>query len=304
MKPRSTHSTSSGSEPARFLKMAGGGNDFAVFDDREQRIGDPAALALALTTRGLSVGADGIILIRPSTRASFRMVYHNADGSLADFCANGTRCAARFALLEGIAPAEMTIETGHAVVPAAVTAEGMVTLSVPPPTEYEPEKPLALRDGRILRGAYLMVGVPHYVLFVESDLWELEIDALGREIRYHPELPHGANANFVRITGPARIEVRTWERGVEGETLACGSGVIASAVAAVLAGRAEPPLAILTRSGVTLKVELRRDGDRQVEQIRLEGDARIVYRGELTPETTTGFDPEWVRNPTSGSAPS
>ncbi|HEY0788822.1 MAG TPA: diaminopimelate epimerase, partial [Thermoanaerobaculia bacterium] len=100
--------------------MAGGGNDFAVFDDREEAVTDPGALARHLTTRRLSVGGDGIILLRRSERASVRMVYHNADGSLADFCANGTRCAARASVLLGLAPAEMTIETGYAVVPATV----------------------------------------------------------------------------------------------------------------------------------------------------------------------------------------
>lgn len=294
---------SSGSRGASFLKMAGGGNDFAVFDDREQRIADPAALARALTVRRLSVGGDGIILIRRSERASIRMVYHNADGSLAEFCANGTRCAARFAFLEGIAPASMTIETGHAVVDAEVSAGGNVTLTLPPPTEIDGEKPLRLADGRIVIGGYLMVGVPHYVLFVDEDLWAMDIDAMGSEIRHHPALPLGANVNFVRTGGGRRIEVRTWERGVEAETLSCGSGVVASSLMSVLAGRAQTPVEVLTRSGIILVV----DGvgnPETMRQVLLTGDARVVYRAEMTEESLTGFDPEWVRRPTSSSSPS
>ncbi|HEU5163130.1 MAG TPA: diaminopimelate epimerase [Thermoanaerobaculia bacterium] len=284
---------SSGSAPKRFLKMAGAGNDFVVFDDRDGALGSPDELARVITTRRLSVGGDGIILLRRSERASVRMVYHNADGSLADFCANGTRCAARAALLLGLAPAEMTIETGYAIVPARVEGES-VTLTLPPPTEVEEARALRLRDGSTVRGAYLMVGVPHYVIFVDQGLWSMNIDALGHEIRHHADLPLGANVNFVLVTGANEISVRTWERGVEAETLACGSGVVASSFMSGRLGKASSPLRVLTRSGIALGVELRAD------EIRLTGDARVVYRGEMTDETVAGFDPEWVRNPTDG----
>ncbi len=271
--------------------MAGGGNDFAVFDDREERIADPGTLARSLTTHRLSVGGDGIILLRQAEGASVRMVYHNADGSLADFCANGTRCAARAAVLLGIAPAEMTIETGYATVPARVEG-ARVTLTLPLPTEIAEEKPLALRDGSTARGAYLMVGVPHYVIWVSGDLWTMDVDGPGSEIRRHPDLPAGANVNFVKLTGRNEISVRTWERGVEAETLSCGSGVVASSFMSVRLGKAASPLRVLTRSGIRYDVEVGPDA------IRLTGDARVVYRGETTEETVSGFDPEWVRNPT------
>jgi diaminopimelate epimerase len=271
--------------------MAGGGNDFAVFDDRAREIGDPAGLARRLTTRRLSVGGDGIILLRPSERASVRMVYHNADGSLADFCANGTRCAARASALLGIAPAEMTIETGYAVVPARVEGE-RVTLTLPLPTDVEDERPLRLADGSTVRGSFLMVGVPHYTIFVEGGLWSMEIDAKGREIRHHPELPQGANVNFVLARGGGEIAVRTWERGVEGETLSCGSGVVASSFMSARLGKARSPLQVQTRSGIRLGVSILDSA------ITLTGDARVVYRGEMTDETVEGFDAEWVRAPT------
>lgn len=274
--------------------MSGAGNDFVVIDDRSERIADPPALARVVSVRRLSVGADGLILIRNSENASFRMLYLNADGSVGDFCANGTRCAARFALVRSIAPAQMTIETGHAIVGATVNG-GEVTLSIPPPEECVLEKPLRLADGSVVHGAYLMVGVPHFVVFVGKDLWGMDINPLGREIRRHPDLPHGANVNFVSASGGANnISVRTWERGVEGETLACGSGVVASSAASLLTGRATAPVAVLTRSGITLRVEMRRSGETSVEEVRLTGDARVVYEGTMTPETLEGFDPEWV----------
>jgi diaminopimelate epimerase len=284
---------SSAFEPLQFLKMSGAGNDFVVIDDRTGRIADPQALARIASVRRLSVGFDGLILIRDSDQASFRMLYFNADGSVGDFCANGTRCAARFALLRSIAPSRMTIETGHAIVGAEVD-EGEVTLSIPPPEECVLERPLRLGDGSVVHGAYLMVGVPHYVIFVEEDLWGMDISPLGREIRRHPDLPHGANVNFVSASGGGNIAVRTWERGVEGETLACGSGVVASSAASLLTGRATAPVAVLTRSGITLGVEMSRSGEASVEQVRLTGDARVVYEGTMTPETLEGFDPEWV----------
>jgi len=271
--------------------MAGGGNDFAVFNDRDGLITDPGELARYLTTRRLSVGGDGIILLRRSEVASVRMVYHNADGSLADFCANGTRCAARAALLEEIAPGEMTIETGYAIVPARVDG-ARVTLTLPPPTGVEEERPLRLKDGSAARGSYLMVGVPHYVIFVSGDLWSMDIDGPGSEIRRHPDLPAGANVNFVKVTGGSEIAVRTWERGVEAETLSCGSGVVASSFISSWLGKVTPPLRVLTRSGIRYEVDVRPDA------IRLTGDARVVYRGEMTDETVRGFDPDWVRHPT------
>ncbi|MGA7614860.1 MAG: diaminopimelate epimerase [Thermoanaerobaculia bacterium] len=281
--------------------MSGAGNDFVVVDNRSGAVRDPSTLARKLCTRRLSVGADGLILIESSARATFRMRYFNADGSLADFCANGTRCAARFALLNVIASRRMTIETGAAVVPAEVVDQ-RVTLSISPPSGFEAIRPLAIRSGREIRGSFLRVGVPHYVIFVREGLWERDIDALGREIRHHPDLqPDGANVNFVTIRGRNDLDIRTWERGVEAETLACGSGVVASVSVSAISGRVESPVRVRTRSGVILTVTFSggssADGPR-IGALTLSGDARVVYRGVLLPEATEGFDPEWVAHPT------
>lgn len=270
--------------PLEFFKMAGGGNDFVVVDHRTGGVDAPEELARKICRRRLSVGADGLILIENSTRATFRMRYFNADGSAGDFCANGTRCAARFAFLNVIAPRKMTIETGYSIVPAEIH-EQHVRLTIPPPREFAPRKPLRTREGVEIQGSFIMVGVPHYIVFLKDDLWSQTIEPLGRELRHHPELaPRGANVNFVVVRDRSTIEVRTYERGVEAETLSCGSGVVASTSVSALFGRVDAPVAVKTLSGVTLTVDLAmRDGE--IQEVRLTGDARVIYKSQLTPET-------------------
>ena len=283
-------------DPLAFTKMAGGGNDFVVIDNRAGRVSDPVELARRVSTPHLSVGADGLILIETSARATFRMRYWNSDGSVGEFCANGTRCAARFAFVNVIAPKRMTIETGAGITGAEVSEGGQVTLTLPPPHGFRPERSLRVGD-RDIRGAFLVVGVPHYVVFLRDDLWSQDIVPLGRAIRMHRELqPAGANVNFVVVRGEHEIEVRTYERGVEAETLSCGSGVVASSSVAALFGGVKSPVSVLTRSGITLEVGLAVDG-REVRDVQLRGDARLIYRAAFTPETIEGFDPEFVRNP-------
>jgi diaminopimelate epimerase len=288
-------------DPVTFLKMAGGGNDFVVIDNRSGRIDDAAALTRRICTPHLSVGGDGLILIENTARATFRMIYLNADGSRADFCANGTRCAARFAFVNVIAPKRMTIETDAGIVDAEVADGGQVTLTLPPPQSFRAERPLHVGD-TLIRGSSITVGVPHYILFLRDDLWSQDIVPLGRALRMHPELqPAGANVNFVVVRDPHTIEVRTYERGVEAETLSCGSGVVASAVSTALFGRTSSPVNVRTRSGITLQVSFAIEGG-AARAVQLRGDARIVYRATMTPETIDGFDPDWVRNPAENMA--
>jgi len=283
-------------DPLTFSKMAGGGNDFVIIDNRSGRIADATELTRRICTPHLSVGADGLILIENTGKATFRMRYLNADGSLADFCANGTRCAARFAYVNVIAPRRMTIETGAGTVGAEVSDGGHVTLSLQPPHSFQAERPLHI-DGMTVRGSSIIVGIPHYVIFLRDELWSQDIVPLGRALRMHPELqPAGANINFVVVRDPGSIEVRTYERGVEAETLSCGSGTVASAVTSALFGKTKSPVKVLTRSGITLEVSFILDGGTPAD-VQLRGDARLVYRASMTPETIEGFDPEWVRNP-------
>lgn len=279
-----------------FAKMAGGGNDFVVIDNRGGRVSDPEELTRKICTPHLSVGADGLILVEQSERASVKMIYYNADGTRADFCANGTRCAARFALYAGISTHRMTIETDNGVMAADIDERGLVTLSVPPPTSIQLDRPLLVGD-KMIQGTAMMVGVPHYVIFLNDNLWSHDITPLGRAIRNHPEMPHGANVNFVVIRDPNSIEVRTYERGVEAETLSCGSGVVASVTASAMFDKVMSPVKVLTRSGIVFNVSFARQGN-TIRDIRLKGDARVVFRGSMTAETIEGFDPEFLRNPT------
>jgi diaminopimelate epimerase len=285
-------------DPLPFSKMAGGGNDFVMIDNRAARVDDASELARRICTRALSVGADGLILIEASVRATLRMRYYNSDGSFGAFCGNGTRCAARFAFLNVMAGRKMTIETDAGIVSAEILDGGQVTLALPPPTSFRPQRPLVVGN-QTLHGSSILVGVPHYVLFLKDDLWSQNIAPLGSAIRKHPDLrPDGANVNFVSVRDAHSIEVRTYERGVEAETLSCGSGVVASAVTSGLFGSVRSPVSVLTRSGIGYEVSFSiRDG--HADDVRLKGDARLIYRSTITPDTLEGFDPDFVREPST-----
>jgi len=284
-------------DPLEFTKMAGGGNDFVVIDNRSGWITEAVELTRKICTAHLSVGADGLILIEPSSRADFRMRYFNNDGSGGEFCANGTRCAARYAALSGIAPNKMTIETDAGLIGAEIGEATSVTLSLPSPHGFRAERPLRVED-KVVRGSSIVMGVPHYVVFENGDLWSQDIVPAGRAIRFHSELKPdgGANVNFVVVRGEHAIEVRTYERGVEAETLSCGSGVVASVATAAFFGKVASPVSVLTRSGISLQVRFARDGD-ALRNVQLTGDARVIYSAQLTPETIEGFDADWARHP-------
>src|SRR5688500_8328698 len=199
----------------------------------------------------------------------------------------------------------MTIETDAGIVSAEILDGGLVTLALPPPSSFRPQRPLTVGN-QTLHGSSILVGVPHYVLFLRDDpsaslstsLWSQNIAPLGSAIRQHPDLrpDGGANVNFVTVRGPHSIEVRTYERGVEAETLSCGSGVVASAVTSGLFGKVTSPVTVMTRSGTSYEVSFEiRDG--RADEVRLKGDARLIYRATITPETLEGFDPEFVRDP-------
>ncbi len=276
--------------------MAGGGNDFVMIDNRAGRIRDASDLARRICTRSLSVGADGLILVETSARATVRMRYYNSDGSFGAFCGNGTRCAARFAFLNVMAGRKMTIETDAGIVNAEIADGGQVTLALPPPSSFRPQRPLTLGN-QTVHGSSILVGVPHYVLFLRDALWSQNIVPLGSAIRHHPDLqPDGANVNFVTVRDSHSIGVRTYERGVEAETLSCGSGVVASSVTSALFGKVQSPVSVLTRSGISYEVSFEIVNGQAVE-VRFKGDARLIYRATITPDTLEGFDPEFVRNP-------
>jgi diaminopimelate epimerase len=272
--------------------MAGGGNDFLLFEADGRRLSDDDRRRLALLCRrGLSVGADGALFLSGGGDGRIHLDYYNADGGLASFCANGTRCAARYAVTRRlVSDPELVLETGWGEIGARVEGNAVtialrdvlvpddpILLDLPNPVRY----PTA---GLPPRGTPIHVGVPHLVIFVDEDLATLPIERLGPPLRRHPLLRDGANVNFVRVTGPGRLEVRTWERGVEAETLSCGSGVVASALVAALRGHAQLPVVFATKSGVDLTVNAVRSGD-VFTSITLSGDAREIFSAQLTEES-------------------
>ena len=287
--------------PDRFVKMAGGGNDFLVFEADGRLLSDEDRRRIALLCRrGLSVGADGALFLSAGEGSRIRLDYFNADGGLASFCANGTRCAARYAVTRGLVPKNtLVLETGWAPIAARVDREGSgddeSTVSLELPSVARPGDPIAISGaGLPATGIPALVGVPHLVVFVDG-LPSLDVARLGPPLRRHPQMPDGANVNFVSVVGPDRIAVRTYERGVEAETLACGSGVVASAIVAAATGRVRAPASVVceTRSGAAFTVAFNVDtrngkgkGDEGggASDVRLTGDAREIFTGELTKE--------------------
>ena len=283
-----------GALPLAFTKMSGAGNDFLVFGERAPRGEKEIAAIRRLCRRGTGVGGDGVLFVTPESPGdpSSRIVadYLNADGSLGRFCGNGTRCAARFAVLRGLAGPACVVLTGWGAVSAEVSPSGSVTLALPEPIAAGSAVPPLDPGGKTLeREAFaLLVGVPHLVVFVKKDISfdALDLSVLGPSNRHHPALEEGANVNFVKVLSPSRLALRTWERGVEGETLACGSGAVAAAVAVAWSFlrdvRGEVAVSVVTRSGETLEIGFQRDGG-IARAVTLRGDARVVFEGTLNP---------------------
>jgi diaminopimelate epimerase len=264
-----------------FWKMTGAGNDFIMLESLKGEIPDAerSRMARDFCPRALSIGADGLIVLDRSERHQFFMRYYNSDGSEAATCGNGARCAARFAHARGIAPAEMQFETHAGIYRATVTPETVV-LDLPDVQAPRLDIHIAIPE---FSGVvhYVDMGVPHAVVFAEN-VDEVDARRIGRALRHAAQFqPAGTNVNFVQVLDARTLRVRTYERGIEAETLACGTGSIASAIVAGLKGAVTPPLRIHTRGGPLLTVHYRlRDGG-NVTALKLEGEARIVFRGEI-----------------------
>ena len=270
-------------ELIRFSKMNGCGNDFIIIDNR-QKILDADQLrdfVSKVCRRKISVGADGLILIEPSPRAHFRWRFFNADGSEAEMCGNAGRCAARFAVINDIAPPSLTFETKAGIIAAEVSGR-RVKLQMTKPFGLELDIEVFI-DGQKHLLDFINTGVPHAVKFV-SAANSVPVRELGRKIRYHPRFqPAGTNVNFVQPLDQHLLQVRTYERGVEDETLACGTGAIASALIAAYRGLVTPPVAVKTSGGEILQIYFQKEGP-EFKDVFLEGDTTLVYEGWLGEE--------------------
>lgn len=262
-----------------FYKMSGSGNDFIMVNAMTEPPGELAepTRIQALCARGTGVGADGIVFLQPSTSADFQMVYLNSDGSRADLCGNASLCSTRLASELGIVSGnEFTIETDAGILAARLRG-GAPEVDLQPVSEVRPTLPFRRAEGESWIG-FALAGVPHLGVRCES-VESVDVVGRGRPLRHDPSLARGANVNFLSPDSSGGWLIRTYERGVEGETLACGTGAVASAILLVEAGEAESPVRLQTRSGRSLIVRLRMTG--RGWEPSLSGEARIVFEGRM-----------------------
>lgn len=262
-----------------FYKMSGSGNDFVFFDlsDGPADMLETPDAVRALCARGTGVGADGVVFLTPATDESFAMRYYNSDGSVGELCGNATLCAVRLANELGIVSSdEVAISTDAGVVAARMVA-GLPEIDLAPVTEVSGELREIERLDREKSLGFARAGVPHVVI-LDGDVSTADVIGRGSRIRRDPSLRDGANVNFLSPGGDG-WHMRTYERGVEGETLACGTGAVASAILLAEWGRATSPVRLVTRSGRILEVRLRREGDAWCPSLR--GAADLVFAGEL-----------------------
>jgi len=272
--------------------MSGAGNDFVVVDNRREILNDNhSTFAQVVSERRRGIGSDGVLIIEKSSKADFLMKYYNADGSFGGFCGNGGRCVARYAFLHGITSSRHVFEAlGHLY--HAEVGESRVRLEMMEPKDEKLR--VAIRcDGKVLTLHQLNTGAPHVVIFLDEnpglgskDLSSLDVESLGREIRYDSSFSsEGTNVNFAIVNDDRSLSVRTYERGVEGETLACGTGSVACALIANRVKRLGSPVTVIPKSKEPLTVRFHNEED-SYRDVYLEGNAEVVFSGEIR------YDPE------------
>jgi diaminopimelate epimerase len=263
----------------RFTKMNGAGNDFVLLDNRSGDVQLTPEEITRICDRHRGVGADGILFLdKAENGADFRMRYYNRDGGEAEMCGNGARCFARFAQRVAGSKSEFSFETPAGVIGAKL-ADDLVSLQMSDPTDMK----LALEitaKGEHVRGHFINTGVPHVVVPVEN-IEKIDVRKTGAAVRHHNLFsPKGANVNFSEKRGRRRIAIRTYERGVEDETLACGTGVVASALIFAATEGVDGPIGILVRGGSELTVGFKKN-DEQFTNVTLTGPADFVFEGTI-----------------------
>lgn len=263
-----------------FTKMNGAGNDFVLIDNRERKISLTSEQVQRLCDRQRGVGADGVFLLIPSEsgKADWAWEFYNSDGSTADMCGNGARCFARFINQVAGADGDVTFETGAGVIRGSFDG-AIVTVDLTEPHSLALNASLQTSQGELTVHS-LDTGVPHAVVFV-PDADQAMVNELGREIRNHDHFaPNGTNVNFAQELAPGHIRVRTYERGVEGETLACGTGVSAAAIIASELKGLQPPVKVQVQGGDTLEVFFDKHGAK-FANVKLKGPADVAFHGQI-----------------------
>lgn len=263
----------------RFTKMNGAGNDFVLIDNRLGDLRLAAEQISKICDRHRGVGADGVLVLeRAANGADFRMRYYNADGGEAEMCGNGARCFARYASRVAGPAEKLSFETPAGVIGATLQGE-LVCLNMSEPKDLKLGITIPLPDQQ-LPAHFVNSGVPHVVVPVD-DLDKADVRGLGSAVRHHDLFaPKGANVNFLKQRGDKAISIRTYERGVEDETLACGTGVVASALIFAALQNVEGPIGVLVRGGNELQVAFDRTGD-QFNEVTLTGPADFVFEGTI-----------------------
>ena len=263
----------------RFTKMNGAGNDFVLIDNRAGEVNLTSQQIARICDRHRGIGADGILLLEAATNgADFRMRYYNRDGGEAEMCGNGARCFARFVERETGAGDSISFETPAGVIGARLQGD-VVRLTMSEPRDERFDLKISAGD-RIWRGHFINSGVPHVVVPV-STVEKVDVNGEGAIIRQHPMFaPAGANVNFLEKQGERAIAIRTYERGVENETLACGTGVVASALVFAATERMDGPITVRVRGGSDLSVDFQREANR-FHDVTLTGPAEFVFEGTI-----------------------
>ncbi len=268
--------------PVAFEKMNGTGNDFIIIDNRNGAVplAEQSEFARLISRRRFSLGADGVIFLEDCEEADFRWQFYNSDGSTAEMCGNGSRCAARFAYRHGITGKKMTFSTLAGIVEAEIgEQENIVKVKLPDPFDFRVGLSIEL-DKQEYPVFYVNSGVPHAVIFINDD--QIPVKSWGRKIRYHEMFqPSGTNVNFVYVKNDNTIRVRTYERGVEDETMACGTGNIASALYSAMQKKMSSPVTVETYGNEQNLVYFDLQDGPIAKDIFLEGPTRLVCDGNL-----------------------
>ena len=263
----------------QFYKMSGSGNDFVFVDARTEPAGPLAKPEVvgAICSRGTGIGADGVVFLETTSKADIRLVYLNADGTRADLCGNATLCTARLSRELGVVTrGEFQIETDSGVLAARFVGDAP-EIDLKPVSECRPDAGIPLAAGERRMG-FALAGVPHLSILVD-DVESVDVVGRGRPLRRHVSLKAGANVNFVKDLGGGHFRYRTYERGVEAETLACGTGAVATTVLLAQWGLTTTQARLMTRSGRELQVRL--SGPPAAQTPSLSGEARIVFTGRF-----------------------
>ncbi|MEO6052582.1 MAG: diaminopimelate epimerase [Chthoniobacterales bacterium] len=262
-----------------FTKMNGAGNDFVLLDNRKKHLALPGEQIAQLCDRHRGIGADGVLIVEePESGADFRMRYYNSDGGEADMCGNGARCFARYASRLTGGKSRVSFETLAGIIHADCLGN-QVRIQMSKPHSHQSAVSLEV-NGQTLEVHSINTGVPHAVIFVD-DLENTSVHELGNAIRFHPHFaPKGTNVNFVKASTSSNIAIRTYERGVEAETLACGTGVVASALIHHLAHGAAAPVMVSVRGGDNLEVLFKGTAE-DFNNVTLTGPADFVFDGTI-----------------------